>query len=118
MGTSIPAGPSAEEQAMLLEKEAQLAEERGKRARDFQRESDALREARERGQRLLIDLQEKERVTRLEQQERKAAGVSDSLESLGDIDTQIADMYASLSFGVADLPGDENNVIHTEERPE
>lgn len=98
-GPSIPEGMSAADRERLLERENELAAEREQEQRDFLALQEEQRLAREESQRLLTQQEEEARLAELERLETEGAEVSESIEDPVDIDTSVADMFASLAFG-------------------
>ena len=113
----MPAGLSAAEQESLLQKESELAAERDLAQREFLAEQEAQRSAREDAQRMLQQQEEEARLSELERLEKMGADVSESIEEPKDVDTSVADMFASLAFGTDFITESEEET--TEElRPE
>lgn len=100
-GGDIPGGMSSEERQDLLSYENELAEERDKRARDFQLESERKREAQEREIRKQTELTEQQRLAELESMEQAGidAAPSEYDASLLDQENAVTNMWASLHEG-------------------
>jgi hypothetical protein len=101
-------GLTPEEQESLMEKEAQLARERDEEQRAFLQEQEKQRAAREEAQRLLTQQEEEARIAELEAQERAGAEAAESMVDEADIDTGVADMFASLAYGTDVVSGTED----------
>ena len=117
-GPSIPEGMSAADRERLLGRENELAAERDQEQRDFLALQEEQRLAREESQRLLVQQEEEARLAELERLETEGAEVAESLEEPIDVDTSVADMFASLAFGTEFIGDDEDTTALTGERPE
>ncbi len=101
-----------------MERENELAAERDQEQRDFLALQEEQRLAREESQRLLVQQEEEARLAELERLETEGAEVAESLEEPVDVDTSVADMFASLAFGTEFIGDDEDTTALTGERPE
>ncbi len=106
-GPSMPAGMTAEDRAMLLEKEQEMARVQDEEQREFLALQEEQRLAREESQRLLAQQEEEARLAELERLETEGAEVAESLEEPVDVDTTVADMFAALAFGTEFVGEDE-----------
>jgi len=117
-GPGYPVGMSGEEREALLEKEAELASIRDEEQRNFLALQEEQRLAREEAQRTLSQQEEESRLAELERLETEGGEVSESLEDPLDVDTTVADMFASLAFGTEFVKDGEEEEATTEMRPE
>ena len=117
-GPSIPPGLSAADRERLLEKESELARIRDEEQREFLDIQERQRVAREESQRTLAQQEEAARLAEIERLETEGADVAETLEDPEDIDTTVADMFASLAFGTEFVSDVEEEESLEEERPE
>ena len=117
-GPNIPAGMSAAVRERLLEKESELARIRDEEQREFLDIQERQRVAREESQRTLAQQEEASRLAEIERLETEGADVAETLEDPEDIDTTVADMFASLAFGTEFVSDVEEEESLEEERPE
>jgi hypothetical protein len=97
---------TSQERQDMLTYENTLAEERDRKAREFQLESERRREAQEKEIRKQTELTEKQRVAELEAMEAAAAGAAE-----GELDSQLADTERRISsmwsaLGTGTQPGE------------
>ena len=117
-GPSVQQGLSASDRERLLEKESELARIRDEEQREFLAIQERQRVAREESQRTLAQQEEASRLAEIERLETEGADVSETLEDPEDIDTTVADMFASLAFGTEFVSDVEEEESLEEERPE
>ena len=117
-GPSVQQGLSAADRERLLEKESELARIRDEEQREFLAIQERQRVAREESQRTLAQQEEAARLAEIERLETEGADVSETLEDPEDIDTTVADMFASLAFGTEFVSDVEEEESLEEERPE
>ena len=117
MGGGGYRGLNEDAQRRLMQEEADMDKARRLEERAYQEEQEKARLAREDAQRLLQQQEEEQRLRELEEQEQAGIDVaSDLLTDEGDVDTGVADMFASLAFGTEFTSSEEE--APEEMRPE
>jgi membrane protein involved in colicin uptake len=95
----ISGGMSLADRESILEKENEYARIRDEEQREFLNIQEQQRMAREESQRSFTKQEEAARLEELERQETEGAEVSETLAEPQDVDTTMADMFASLAYG-------------------
>lgn len=96
---TVTGGMTSEQRESLLEKENEFARIRDEEQREFLNMQEQQRMAREDSQRSLVKQEEAARLEELERKETEGAEVSETLAEPQDVDTTMADMFASLAYG-------------------